>query len=219
MFHDTDIRFGGFCAFVRCFRTPTSGRSLPRVGSQYRASDIPVASSGSAPNGPLGPLFLGVAEGRQDCFAAIPVKGLQHPQSGMPSIATVTVSSMRPGRSSPIFRTAESAFCRFRDFAIATRFPAAFRSRLPSSIPSRAPLVTKSCNTSAGRESPPFARLRPRIIDIRLEGTDIRFSEPGAAVRLLQHANDVRAHPYERPIHVREKRPRPQIPRLYTPTG
>jgi hypothetical protein len=79
------IRFGGPCDCLFSLQSP-SGRSLPRDDSQDRASDTPVASFDSAPNGPLGPLLLGTFEGRQDRLSTIPVKGLQRPRSGVPSI-------------------------------------------------------------------------------------------------------------------------------------
>jgi len=71
---------------IPSFPQSPSERSLPRDDSQDRASDTPVASLDSTPNGPLGPLFLGAFEGRLDRFSAIPVKRLRRPRSGVPSI-------------------------------------------------------------------------------------------------------------------------------------
>lgn len=79
------IRFGGPCDCL-FFVDRHSGRFLPRGDSQDRASDTPVASLDSTPNGPLGPLFLGAVEGRLDRLSTIPVKRLQRPRSGVPSI-------------------------------------------------------------------------------------------------------------------------------------
>lgn len=85
MVHDTDN------PLRRALRLPlfsqsSAGRFLPRDDSQDRASDTPVASLDSTPNGPLGPLFLGAFEGRLDRLSTIPVKRLQRPRSGVPSI-------------------------------------------------------------------------------------------------------------------------------------
>jgi len=85
VFHDTDIPLRRALRFSLFPQSP-SGRCLPRDDSQDRASDTPVASFDSAPNGPLGPLFLGAFEGRLDRLSTAPVKGPQHPRSGVPSI-------------------------------------------------------------------------------------------------------------------------------------
>jgi len=108
---------------------------------------------------------------------------------------------MRPGRSSPIFRTAESVFFRSRDFAIATRFSAALRARLRFLLPRVTPFGRDTDSTGY----PPFARPRPWNIDVRLEVTDIHFSEPGAAFRLLQRATTYEHTLSKRLIQVRER--------------
>jgi hypothetical protein len=149
VFHDTDNPLRRVLRFQPAvFGRRLSGRFLPRDGSHDRASDIPVASPDSSPNGPLGPLFLGAYGGRQDCIVRNPREGTTKPAIRDAFHRTVTVSSMRPGRSSPIFRTAESAFCRSRDFAIATRSSAALRSRLPSPAPPHSPPVARDRDES-----------------------------------------------------------------------
>lgn len=103
------IRFGGPCDCLISLQSP-AGRFLPRDDSQDRASDTPVASLDSTPNGPLWaslPRSLrrsprsSVHNPREET-AAPTIRGVFHRK--------VTESSMRPGRSFPIFRTAESVF-------------------------------------------------------------------------------------------------------------
>lgn len=81
------IRFGGPCVF---FSRRLSGRSLPRDDSQDRASGIPVASLDSPPMDRLfdaASLLRKSPRAAKTALSAIPVTGLRHPRSGMPSIA------------------------------------------------------------------------------------------------------------------------------------
>jgi len=142
---------------------------------------------------------------RQDRLATCLVKGQWRPRSGAPSIERWRAPhTSRAIVSDP--RETELVFCRPRDFAITIRRSALLRSHLLTAAAFR-PTSARSC--SLGPVDGNRCTVR--------KGSIPRFSEPGAACRLLQRLRRA-STPNERPILIREgdRGPHPVALRRYS---